>query len=61
MTNDAGPVSITLNTIPPSFAQKLVVFRDNLAHTVIPHHTSNNRYVSGEAAPADIFRFRGSP
>jgi hypothetical protein len=59
----AGPLSVTLNTIPPTFPTNLIVFCDDLAHNITPNHTYNNYFVSDPAAPADVFHFLnvGSP
>jgi hypothetical protein len=53
----AGPVSVTINTIPPTSPQDLIVFCDDLAHNITPGHTYNNYYISDPAAPADIVSY----
>ena len=50
----AGPVSVTIYTIPPSSAENVVVFCDDLAHTFTVNHTYNNYFASDPAFPIDI-------
>src|SRR5258708_2850284 len=56
----AGPLSVTINTIPPSSPPNTVptiVFCDDLAQTVLVNHTYNNYFASDPAAPADVFHY----
>jgi hypothetical protein len=53
----AGPVSVTVNTIPPTSPQDLIVFCDDLEHTFTPGHTYNNYFISDPAAPIDVVNY----
>jgi hypothetical protein len=53
----AGPVSVTLNTIPPTSPLNVVVFCDDLAHSFAPNHTYNNYFASDPTAPIDIINY----
>lgn len=56
----AGPLSVTINTIPPSNPPNTVptiVFCDDLAQTILVNHTYNNFFASDPAAPADVFHY----
>lgn len=50
----AGPVSVTLNTIPPTAPLNVIVFCDDLVHSFTPGHTYNNYFASDPTAPADV-------
>jgi len=53
----AGPLSVTINTIPPTFPQNEIVFCDDLKDSVTPNHTYNNYFASDPAAPADVVSY----
>jgi hypothetical protein len=53
----AGPVSVTLDTIPSTAPQTVVVFCDDLVHSFAPNHTYNNYFASDPAAPIDIINY----
>ena len=53
----AGPVSVTLNTIPATIPQDLIVWCDDLVHHFAPNHTYNNYYASDPTAPIDVVNY----
>ena len=56
----AGPLSVTINTIPPSKPPNTIpqiVFCDDLAQTILVNHTYNNFFASDPTAPADVFAY----
>jgi len=55
----AGPVTVTLNTIPATIPQDLIVFCDDLVHHFSPGHTYNNYFASDPAAPVDVVNYIG--
>lgn len=50
----AGPVSVTIDTIPPTGPETIVVFCDDLANSFAQNHTYNNYFASDPAFPIDI-------
>jgi PEP-CTERM motif len=53
----AGPVSVTINTIPATTPQDLIVWCDDLVHHFQQNHTYNNYFASDPTAPIDVVNY----